>query len=519
MKSVLCACVVLACYARRVREERDQPPIAESDTRSLSNLLFSASPVPAGQPHQNMRAARKVKMSYESMHSTGGDGERDADDEELMALKNDPMFKDHVFDAEKAKEDPFAKHFGKRTSNQIAAAEMEREQAKEEEYRRENADRLKEEERQAKIALLKEVVADGAAEVGSPADFMYKQGIADILEQLEYDLVGLQPVKDRVKEIAALLVADKMRLKLGLETSVPSLHMCFTGSPGTGKTTVALRMGQIYQRMGYCRRGHVVVATRDDLVGQYVGHTAPKTKEVIKRAMGGILLVDEAYYLFNAENDRDYGQESIEILLNVMEQNKEDIVVVLAGYEDKMDRFFSFIPGMKSRIGNVIDFPDYGADELVGIGKVMVREQGYHISDAALDKLRDYMELRQKMPFFANARTVRNAIDDARMKQAMRIFHEKISDSSDGEITEEELTSLVAADIPTKEELLNDPGATEADNVGPMAKKAQGRKDINGKDIPPSSGGSKSFEEYEKEERAKAGGGASFEDYMKRFSR
>jgi probable Rubsico expression protein CbbX len=457
-------------------------------------------------------------MQYDLMHGGAG-GERDGDDEELMAMKADSSFKDHTFDAEKAKEDPFAKHFGKRTSNQIEAGNMERELAKEEEYRRENAERLKAEERAAKIALLKEVIADGSADVGNPRDYMYKQGIQDILEKLEHDLVGLAPVKDRVKEIAALLVADKMRLKLGLETSVPSLHMCFTGSPGTGKTTVALRMGQIYQRMGYSRKGHVVVATRDDLVGQYVGHTAPKTKEVIKRAMGGILLVDEAYYLFNAENDRDYGQESIEILLNVMEQNKEDIVVVLAGYEDKMDRFFSFIPGMKSRIGNVIDFPNYGADELVGIGKVMCREQGYSIDDAALDRLRDYMELRQKMPFFANARTVRNAIDDARMKQAMRIFNEKISDSSDGEITEEELLSLKAADIPTEEELMNDPGATEAEDVGPMAKKAPGRKDAFGKDIPPASGGSASFEDYEKAERAKAGGGDSFEDYMKRNSR
>merc|ERR1712003_201859 len=218
---------------------------------------------------------------------------------------------------------------------------------------------------------------------GTVNEFMFKEGVQDQLDKLDDDLVGLIPVKSRVKEIAALLVLDKMRRKLGFETSVPSLHMSFTGAPGTGKTTVAVRMGQILAKMGYSRRGHVVLATRDDLVGQYVGHTAPKTKEMVKKAMGGILLVDEAYYLYNAANDRDYGQESIEILLNVMENNKEDLIVVLAGYKDKMDRFYSYIPGMASRIGNHIEFPDYAADELVEIGKVMCRELEYTLGPDA----------------------------------------------------------------------------------------------------------------------------------------
>merc|ERR1711987_17218 len=225
---------------------------------------------------------------------------------------------------------------------------------------------------------------DDSTPAGKAADFMYKGGVTEILEKLDYELVGLKPVKKRVREVAALLVLDKMRRKLGFETAVPSLHMCFTGAPGTGKTTVAVRMGQILQRMGYCRTGHVVVATRDDLVGQYVGHTAPKTKEVIKKAMGGILLVDEAYYLYNAANDRDYGQESIEILLNVMEQNTENIIVVLAGYKDKMDRFYSYIPGMASRIGNHIEFPNYEAGELVQIGQVMCRELEYNLAPGAV---------------------------------------------------------------------------------------------------------------------------------------
>merc|ERR1719506_81207 len=260
--------------------------------------------------------------------------------------------------------------------------------------------------RERKIALLRDI--PDATPAGTVEDFMYKQGVNDILEQLDYDMIGLKPVKARVREIASLLVVDKMRLKLGLETSVPSLHMSFTGPPGTGKTTVALRMGQLLQRMGYCRSGHVVVATRDDLVGQYVGHTAPKTKEMVKKAMGGILLVDEAYYLYNAENDRDYGQESIEILLNVMENNKEDLVVILAGYKDKMDTFFSYSPGLQSRVANIIDFPNFEVQELVDIAKVMAREIEYTIAPDAEPILNRYIECRIELPFFSNARTVRN---------------------------------------------------------------------------------------------------------------
>merc|ERR1712183_1206521 len=210
---------------------------------------------------------------------------------------------------------------------------------------------------------------------------------------------------------ASLLILDKMRCSLGFRTSVPTLHMCFTGAPGTGKTTVAVRMGQILAKMGYCRSGHVVVATRDDLVGQYVGHTAPKTKEVIKKAMGGVLLIDEAYYLYNAANDRDYGQESIEILLNVMENNAEDLVVAVAGYKDRMDQFFSYIPGMMSRIGNHIDFPNYSVDELVKIAGVMARDLEYDIDPGAYPVFKKYIELRMELPFFSNARSIRNLMD------------------------------------------------------------------------------------------------------------
>jgi len=347
-------------------------------------------------------------------------------------------------------QDPAAGNY-KRLSEKLKEADLERRLEEEEIQKRENAAKLKREAKERKIALMQNIPDNTQA--GTVDDFMFKEGVKDILEKLDYDLIGLKPVKSRVREIASLLVVDKMRLKLGLETSVPSLHMGFTGAPGTGKTTVALRMGQILQRMGYCRSGHVVVATRDDLVGQYVGHTAPKTKEMVKKAMGGILLVDEAYYLYNAANDRDYGQESIEILLNVMENNKEDLIVVLAGYKDKMDTFYSFIPGMASRIGNHIEFPNYSADELVEIGKVMCRELEYELGPDAEPALRAYMAKRMEMPFFANARTIRNAIDLGRMRAAIRVFNEKTAPGSDGMVEPWELQTLQGCDFPTVEEL------------------------------------------------------------------
>ena len=346
--------------------------------------------------------------------------------------------------------DPNAANY-KRLSSALKDADIERRIEDEAIMAREQKVERARQERLRKIALLNDIPENQQA--GTVDDYMFKEGVKDILEKLDYDLIGLKPVKMRVREIASLLVVDKMRLKLGLETGVPSLHMGFTGAPGTGKTTVALRMGQILQRMGYCRSGHVVVATRDDLVGQYVGHTAPKTKEMVKKAMGGILLVDEAYYLYNAANDRDYGQESIEILLNVMENNKEDLIVVLAGYQDKMERFYSYIPGMESRIGNHIEFPNYDVEELVEIGQVMCRELEYSMDADAVYALGEYMKKRMDMPFFANARTIRNAIDLARMRAAIRVFHEKTHPSSDGMVSEQDLMTIKAADFPTPQEL------------------------------------------------------------------
>jgi probable Rubsico expression protein CbbX len=263
-----------------------------------------------------------------------------------------------------------------------------------------------------------------------------------VMDELDRDLVGLAPIKARIRDIAALLVIDKLRMNLGLQAQAPSLHMSFTGNPGTGKTTVALRMAQILFRLGYVRKGHLVAVTRDDLVGQYIGHTAPKTREVLKRAMGGVLFIDEAYYLYRPENERDYGQEAIEILLQVMENQRDDLVVILAGYKDRMDTFFLSNPGMSSRIAHHLDFPDYSAEDLLRIADKLLRQQNYHFTGAARVAFEEYLGYRIRQPHFANARSVRNALDRARLRQASRLFAER-----DREFTPEDLTTIEAADI------------------------------------------------------------------------
>ena len=247
-------------------------------------------------------------------------------------------------------------------------------------------------------------------------------GIQAMLDQLDLELIGLRPVKARIREIAALLVVDRARQQVGLETKPPSLHMSFTGRPGTGKTTVAARMSKILHGLGYVRKGHVVTATRDDLVGQYIGHTAPKTREMLKKAMGGVLFIDEAYYLYRPENERDYGAEAIEILLQVMESNRDDLVVIFAGYKDRMDIFYQSNPGLSSRVANHIDFPDYSAEELLAIAQLVLAAENYRFSEEATAAFSDYIHRRMQLPFFANARSIRNAIDRARMRQANRLF-------------------------------------------------------------------------------------------------
>ncbi len=281
----------------------------------------------------------------------------------------------------------------------------------------------------------------GETTIDLKADYE-SSGVKELLEELDRDLIGLAPVKKRIRETAALLLVERARKRLGLAHQTPTLHMSFTGNPGTGKTTVAMKMANLLHRLGYVRKGHLVTVTRDDLVGQYIGHTAPKTKEILKKAMGGVLFIDEAYYLYRPENERDYGQEAIEILLQVMENQRDDLVVILAGYADRMDRFFESNPGFRSRIAHHIDFPDYSDKELLQIAEHMLEEQNYSVTPAAESALKDYIKERRQQPHFANARSIRNALDRARLRQANRLF-----ETAEGPLDAAALSAIDEADI------------------------------------------------------------------------
>ena len=268
--------------------------------------------------------------------------------------------------------------------------------------------------------------------------------IDEVHDEMDRELIALHDVKGRIREIAALLLVDRLRRSIGLEASAPTLHMSFTGNPGTGKTTVAAKMGKILYRLGYVRKGHVVSVTRDDLVGQYVGHTAPKTRDVLKKAMGGVLFIDEAYHIYRVDNERDYGQETVELLLQVMENDREDIVVIMAGYKQQMDRFFADVPGLSSRIAHHIDFPDYSPDELMEIARLMAEQQRYRLSGEGEIALADYLKLRLDQPRFANGRSVRNALDRARMRQAIRLYG---AGRGGGKLTKRDLVTIEADDV------------------------------------------------------------------------
>jgi probable Rubsico expression protein CbbX len=282
---------------------------------------------------------------------------------------------------------------------------------------------------------------NAATEISLEAAFAESQ-VADVLDQLDAELIGLAPVKSRIRDICALLLVDKLRSQLHLNTGAPSLHMSFTGNPGTGKTTLGLRVAEILHRLGYVRKGHLVAVTRDDLVGQYIGHTAPKTREILKRAMGGVLFIDEAYYLYRPENERDYGQEVIEILLQQMENHRDDLVVIFAGYKDRMQQFFRSNPGLSSRVAHHIDFPDYTSAQLLAIGQLMLQQMQYTLSREAEAALGEYIELRQAQPNFANARSIRNALDRARLRQATRLFAQRGKP-----LSADDLMTIAAQDI------------------------------------------------------------------------
>jgi probable Rubsico expression protein CbbX len=287
--------------------------------------------------------------------------------------------------------------------------------------------------------------ADPVVEIKDKADLgavLSETNVVEVLDQLDRELIALKPVKTRIREIAALLLIDKLRNEVGLVSERPSLHMSFTGNPGTGKTTVAMKMAEVLHRLGYIAEARVVACTRDDLVGQYVGHTAPKTKEVLRRAYGGVLFIDEAYYLYKPENERDYGGEAIEILLQVMEAERDKLVVIFAGYKDRMDDFFRSNPGLSSRVAHHIDFPDYDVDELMAIANLMMEQQNYKFGPGAEEAMREYLERRVTRPRFAHGRSVRNSIDRARLRQANRLFA-----GGTGIISREDLMTITPDDI------------------------------------------------------------------------
>jgi len=287
-----------------------------------------------------------------------------------------------------------------------------------------------------------EVPADKFVEKIDLNNELISSGVAEVLDQLDKELIGLEPVKTRIRETASLLLVERARKSMGLATETPTLHMSFSGNPGTGKTTVALKMADLLHKLGYVRKGHLVSVTRDDLVGQYIGHTAPKTKEILKKAMGGVLFIDEAYYLYRPENERDYGQEAIEILLQVMENNRDDLVVILAGYTGKMAKFFESNPGFRSRIAHHIEFPDYSTDELVNIAETMLENQNYYMTKESTVALKEYVKLRREQPHFANARSIRNALDRARLRHANRVFK-----TQKGEVGADTLSKIEEEDI------------------------------------------------------------------------
>lgn len=303
--------------------------------------------------------------------------------------------------------------------------------------------------------MIEEMVAESAP---IDLDAAYRQSnVQALLDELDRELIGLIPVKTRIREIASLLLVARLREQMGLSSEPPTLHMSFTGRPGTGKTTVAMRMAKILHHLGYVRKGHLVVATRDDLVGQYVGHTAPKTKEMLKKATGGVLFIDEAYYLYRPENERDYGQEAIEMLLQAMENQRGDLVVILAGYKERMATFFQANPGFHSRIAHHIDFPDYTLEELIEIADLMVRQQNYAFDPAARRAFAEYLGLRMTQPHFANARSVRNALDRIKLRQANRLV------AGGGLVSKEELMRIDPADVRRSRVFQGGPAALDSE--------------------------------------------------------
>jgi probable Rubsico expression protein CbbX len=253
-------------------------------------------------------------------------------------------------------------------------------------------------------------------------DCYIQTGIEDILSTMDKELVGLKNVKNRVKEISSVLLFDRIREIKELSSLNSSLHMAFTGRPGTGKTSVAAKIALVLRSLGYLTKGHITNVTREDLVGQYVGHTAPKTREQLQQAQGGILFIDEAHHLYKPDNERDYGSEAIELLLQVMENQRDDLILIFAGGKANIDKFFNSNPGISSRIGNHVDFKDYDVADLTDITKFLLHNDNrFKFTDEALEILVFYIGQLISFPAFANARTVKVFLNQLLAYQAVRV--------------------------------------------------------------------------------------------------
>lgn len=288
--------------------------------------------------------------------------------------------------------------------------------------------------------ILKAMSEDEQSSASSVKNPRQQETMEDIMNELD-SLIGLDDVKKLVKEIQAFAAIQKKRREENLTADPLVFHMIFKGNPGTGKTTVARLLGKIFNKIGILEKGHLVEVERADLVGEYIGHTALKAKEQIRKSIGGILFIDEAYSLARG-GEKDFGKEAIDTLVKAMEDYKDNLILILAGYKDEMDHFISSNPGLKSRFPITIEFKDYSINELIRISQIMVSKREYKLSLDARRKIISILEKRVQSNDYrmGNARLVRNIVEMAVRKQAVRLVTKK-------DVSREDLITLKGEDF------------------------------------------------------------------------
>lgn len=240
----------------------------------------------------------------------------------------------------------------------------------------------------------------------------YYQEVLDVIEMINKEFINLSDVKKQIEEISSLLIFDKIRKANNFAPLINCMHLVFTGKTGTGKTVVGVKMALILRNLGYLTKGHILTVSRDDLVGQYIGHTAPKAADCLQQANGGILFIDNAYTIYQPDNERDYGSEAVEMILQVMENQRDDLVIIFSGEKEKMEKFFHTNPGISSRVGNHIHFKDYTVNDLIKIAdSLLLKEYRYKINIEALKILEFYLSQLVQHETFINARTVKALVN------------------------------------------------------------------------------------------------------------